>query len=508
MHRNIIFGPPGTGKTTHLLRIVEKELRENKVNPNKIAYLAFTNQAADEALSRAISQLNYNTKDFMNFRTLHSLAYRELHLKEDNIMNDNDYNFLSNKLQIKLSNPNQSVKTYGTSFPDDIFMQVIDGAKIRGLTTENFFNDPNTGHLPGGILKLKYIDEALIKYKRARNKYDMTDMIVDFNQKHYDLMPNFDVVIIDEAQDLSWLQWKMVERIITNAKRVYVAGDDDQAIYRWAGARPEYLMNMEGTRTILNKSYRLSKLIHAKANNLIKRVKDRVDKEWTSRDEKGEVNIYPVEQLQKMKEGQWLILARDGYRLDKLEEELKIYGYYFARGDRVSINKRVQDAVLAWEDIRKGKMLDIKRVKSFYNYIKTGTGVAKEHKAMKNVDKEKLFSFDTLTSEYGLKVSKDLPWFKALENIEDNKKTYVRMCLRRKENIRRAPRIKLSTIHGSKGGEADNVMLLTDLTRKADAEYWRKRDEERRVFYVGMTRARNTLNIVRSQSDREFTEAF
>ena len=508
MHRNIIFGPPGTGKTTHLLRIVEKELRENKVNPNKIAYLAFTNQAADEALSRAISQLNYNTKDFMNFRTLHSLAYRELHLKEDNIMNDNDYNFLSNKLQIKLSNPNQSVKTYGTSFPDDVFMQVIDGAKIRGLTTENFFNDPNTGHLPGGILKLKYIDEALIKYKRARNKYDMTDMIVDFNQKHYDLMPNFDVVIIDEAQDLSWLQWKMVERIITNAKRVYVAGDDDQAIYRWAGARPEYLMNMEGTRTILNKSYRLSKLIHAKANNLIKRVKDRVDKEWTSRDEKGEVNIYPVEQLQKMKEGQWLILARDGYRLDKLEEELKIYGYYFSRGDRVSINKRVQDAVLAWEDIRKGKMLDIKRVKSFYNYIKTGTGVAKEHKAMKNVDKEKLFSFDTLTSEYGLKVSKDLPWFKALENIEDNKKTYVRMCLRRKENIRRAPRIKLSTIHGSKGGEADNVMLLTDLTRKADAEYWRKRDEERRVFYVGMTRARNTLNIVRSQSDREFTEAF
>ena len=51
-------------------------------------------------------------------------------------------------------------------------------------------------------------------------------------------------------------------------------------------------------------------------------------------------------------------------------------------------------------------------------------------------------------------------------------------------------------------------MLLTDLTRKADAEYWRQRDQERRVFYVGMTRARNTLNIVRSQSDREFSEVF
>ena len=325
-------------------------------------------------------------------------------------------------------------------------------------------------------------------------------------------MPKFDVVIVDEAQDLSWLQWKMVERIVSNAKRVYVAGDDDQAIYRWAGARPEYLMNMEGTRTILNKSYRLAESIHAKANRLIKRVKDRVDKEWTARDEKGQVNIHPVEQLQKMKEGKWLVLARDGYRLDKLEEELKLYGYFFERkrsdGDKVSINKRVQEAILAWEDVRRGKELDIKRVKYFYNYIKTGKGVDKEFKGMKNVDKDKMFTFDTLTSNYGLKLDKDLPWFEALENIELHKKTYVRMCLRRKENIRRAPRIKLSTIHGSKGGEADNVMLLTDLTRKADASYWKQRDEERRVFYVGMTRARNTLNIVRSQSDREFTEAF
>ena len=51
-------------------------------------------------------------------------------------------------------------------------------------------------------------------------------------------------------------------------------------------------------------------------------------------------------------------------------------------------------------------------------------------------------------------------------------------------------------------------MLLTDLSRKSDEEYWKQRDSERRVFYVGMTRARNSLDIVRSQTDREFTEAF
>ena len=508
MDRNIIFGPPGTGKTTHLLHIVEKELKENNVPPNKIAYLAFTNQAADEALSRAISQLNYSLKDFMNFRTLHSLAYRELHLREENIMSDEDYRNLSNKLQIKLSNPNNNIKKYGAGFPDDVFMQVIDGAKIRGLTAENFFHDPKIGHLDGGLTKLKYIDEALNKYKSARNKYDMTDMIVDFNKKHYDLMPKFDVVIVDEAQDLSWLQWKMIERIISNAKRVYIAGDDDQAIYLWAGARPEFLINMEGKRTILNKSYRLPQLIHAKANKLIKRIEDRVDKEWTSRDDMGEINVHPVEQLSKMKQGEWLVLARDRYRLSKLEEDLKIYGYYFERDGETSISDRVRRAILTWEDLRRGKGVDLKSVRSCYVYIQTGEGVTKEFKGMRNVDPDKMYTFDVLQKDYGLRVSRDKPWFEALKNIPITKSIYIRAVLRRGENIRKQPRIKLSTIHGSKGGEADNVMLLTDLTRKADLEYWRQRDEERRVFYVGMTRARNTLNIVRSQSDREFSEVF
>jgi superfamily I DNA/RNA helicase len=91
---------------------------------------------------------------------------------------------------------------------------------------------------------------------------------------------------------------------------------------------------------------------------------------------------------------------------------------------------------------------------------------------------------------------------------EERRESYIRAILRRKEKITKEPRIKLSTIHGSKGGEADNVMLLTDLSRKTDEEYWKNKDSERRVFYVGMTRARNTLNIVRSQSNREFSEAF
>ena len=130
------------------------------------------------------------------------------------------------------------------------------------------------------------------------------------------------------------------------------------------------------------------------------------------------------------------------------------------------------------------------------------------NKAMKGADKEKMYIFEELSTDHGLKVDKELEWMRALENIKPEKRIYIQNILRRGEKITKEPRVRLSTIHGAKGGEVDNVMLLTDLTRKADASYWKQRDEERRVFYVGMTRARNTLNIVRSQSDREFSEAF
>ena len=331
-------------------------------------------------------------------------------------------------------------------------------------------------------------------------------MLIEFNKR--ELAPQFDVVIIDEAQDLSWLQWKMVERIAANSKRVYIAGDDDQAIFTWAGARPDFLMNMDGSRTVLNKSYRLPQLIHDKANQLIKRVKHRVDKEWSARSENGQLNYSPEEQLSKLKTGEWLVLARNNYRLDKLEEELKLDGHYYMRNGKTSISQRVFNAIMAWENLRKGKELSLKEVKYFYYYLSVGENVERNHKTMQRADVDKMYDYDALTTEHGLKVSKDKPWFEALADIPRERSSYVRAILRRKEKITKEPRIKLSTIHGSKGGEADNVMLLTDLSRKTDEEYWKNKDLERRVFYVGMTRARNTLTIVRSQSNREFSEAF
>ena len=65
-----------------------------------------------------------------------------------------------------------------------------------------------------------------------------------------------------------------------------------------------------------------------------------------------------------------LVLARDRYRLTKLEEDLRMYGYYFERDDETSISDRIRSAIITWEDLRRGKGVDLKSVRSCYVYIK------------------------------------------------------------------------------------------------------------------------------------------
>jgi superfamily I DNA/RNA helicase len=65
------------------------------------------------------------------------------------------------------------------------------------------------------------------------------------------------------------------------------------------------------------------------------------------------------------------------------------------------------------------------------------------------------------------------------------------------EQLNKDPRILLSTIHGVKGGESSNVVLLTDLSRKTQKNMDRFSDDENRLFYVGATRTKDHLHIIR-----------
>ncbi len=526
MTTKIILGPPGTGKTEYLLRKVEKKLEEG-VKPNRIGYFAYTVKAANEARTRAINKFtNLDKKDFIYFRTLHSLAFKQLGLSKDDVLKDNHYRELSELLGIKLSNTNRKMDNNGFQMQDDIFAKVIDMARVRNITLKQQYQE--MPHMQGGWMKIKYISDGITEYKRTRKLYDFTDMIIEFSKStREDIIPRLDVLIIDEAQDLLPIQWEMVKKIMDKAGEVYIAGDDDQSIFKWAGANPSDLINLQGERYILDKSHRVPEAIHKVAVNLINKVDNRIPKVWMPKTRvtkygiiadaegtnRGTVNHHVnrgsvYQQIQKDK-GEWLVLTRDNYTLEQIADEMKTKGFYFSMHGQPSVSKKRLTAIMAWTNVAKNKKaITYDEVKTMYHYMTVRRGVEYGHKGLSNADPEANFTYEELCVYHGLLVPAHRIWHHALDRMPAHEVTYIVSLLRRKEKLNQEPRINLSTIHGAKGGEADNVALLSDLPRKADEAYYKDPDNERRVFYVGITRAKKNLHLVRSDTDREFAEMF
>jgi len=515
MTTKIILGPPGTGKTEYLLRKVEAQL-EAGIKPDRIGYFAYTVKAANEARTRAMSRFTFlDKKDFMYFRTLHSLAFKQLGLTKDDVMKDNHYKELSELLGIKLSNTNRKMDSTGFQLQDDMFAKVIDMARVRNVTLKEQFHEMS--HMEGGWMKLKYIADGIKEYKKTRKLYDFTDMIIEFSKSNNDeMIPKLDVLIIDEAQDLLPIQWKMVKKIMNKAGEIYIAGDDDQSIFKWAGANPEDLIGLQGERYILDRSHRVPAAIHKIATKLINKVQNRIPKVWVPKNEiekSGNVTHHVTrgsiyKQIDKDK-GEWLVMTRDNYTLEQVADEMKTRGFYFSLHGQPSVSNKRLTAIMAWTDISKnGKQISLDKIRTMYHYMTVKRGVAYGHKGLTHADPDRLYGYEDLTVYHGLLIPRHRIWHHALDRMPAHEVTYIVSLLRRKEKLNQEPRINLSTIHGAKGGEADNVALLADLPRKADEAYYKDPDNERRVFYVGMTRTKKNLHLVRSDTDREFSEMF
>ncbi|BCV06275.1 MAG: hypothetical protein CM15mV129_420 [uncultured marine virus] len=102
-------------------------------------------------------------------------------------------------------------------------------------------------------------------------------------------------------------------------------------------------------------------------------------------------------------------------------------------------------------------------------------------------------------------IKTDAVWYEAFDSLDFRRKSYIRSMRRNGEVLNQKPRIKLSTIHSVKGGEEDNVVLLTDLTTNTNRSYLKQPDDETRLFYVGATRTKENLHIIRPKDyDKSF----
>jgi hypothetical protein len=142
-----------------------------------------------------------------------------------------------------------------------------------------------------------------------------------------------------------------------------------------------------------------------------------------------------------------------------------------------------------------------------YQYIVLGPdGVSRGMKGLPGANQEGKFSHETLSKEWGLNIPVNLSWEVALTRIKEYDRIYIKQILNSGHDLDEKVNIKLSTIHGAKGGESQNVVVFSDISKRINDNLWANRDEERRVFYVAMTRAKENLYIVPSSSPYEFEE--
>jgi hypothetical protein len=128
--------------------------------------------------------------------------------------------------------------------------------------------------------------------------------------------------------------------------------------------------------------------------------------------------------------------------------------------------------------------------------MSTGTRITRGYKKIPGLDDKEMVNLQDLRVNYGLLIDDTMIWSEAMDKLPEIDRAYITAMLRRGEKFNGIPRITASTIHGSKGGEADNVVLFTDLSAAADNAMQINPDDMHRVFYVGVTRTRQNLYIV------------
>ena len=160
-------------------------------------------------------------------------------------MQPKHYRELSEKMEIELDfNQKQDEDYDGVFYSTDPYIQMINLARSKELDPIKFYHLANNSKI--SLNKLEIIVEELERYKEQNGLIDFPDMLEKFLDSGE--APRLRVMFVDEAQDLSLIQWRLVKKIEEKSQDSYISGDDDQAIYKWNGAHVNTFINLEGEK--------------------------------------------------------------------------------------------------------------------------------------------------------------------------------------------------------------------------------------------------------------------
>jgi len=494
-----IFGGPGTGKTTRLLSIVQKEL-DCGVDIDRIGYFTFSKAAAMEVAERFSANPPW-------WRTIHSACCRMLGISRGQTMGKREYDLLRAK--------GWTIAEGGIRFEDSgamdhgILLHCISLSRNSGRSLEDVVREKGREYDEVHPRNMERFLRDYEELKSSTGRFDYNDMLARYAFADQPTHPDLEVCIIDEAQDLSLLQWAAVRQLAKKSKRVYMAGDDDQSIYSFLGAAEYAFLDYPVDETdVLTKSYRCPAPIGQYATKLIGRLKRRQAKqiEWSDKPgwarTRGQLSMREVEE--SARKGTVMILCRHNYQVAGVSKALGQAAVpHSAKGFSLTNSRRTR-AIVCYHQLAKGVRMNRTEVANMLNEL-GDDGNARAVRSTREID-------DYSAAELSSHLRFDKPWDKMWSGSEHHR-TLNRQLKRVIQKhgfdiVGTDPAVSVDTMHGSKGREADHVFVLSDCSRRVDDACYARVPSEVRLAYVATTRSRKTLTVVRSQKRNEMRLLF
>ena len=514
-----IIGPPGCGKTSWLAQQVQAAVEATK----RVLITSQTRAAAAEINSRSLPIPE------KNLGTLHSHCFGVLNNPELTIAHIDDWN--SNHPTLAVSGGEKKndtrrqidgdVPEHGGQTAGDILMSAYTIERSR-----------MADHIIDA--RVRAFGQKWEEWKQANALMDFQDLI-EICQQEVDAAPgNPDVIFVDEAQDLDATEMKLIRKWGARAGYLVAVGDPDQCIYAWRGASPNAFITppvRDSQMRVLSQSYRVPVQVHQKAVLWINQVQSRIPAEYHPRDYEGEVKYSPatwnepghaLNEVEKyISNGKTvMILTTCTYMLETITEQLRKRSIPFHNPYRRNNgawnplafrrnSTSTADRILAYLAMSRHGMWNASQVRQWSDALDIRghliRGGRQEIKTLANSDDggvswaalERLFTPELIDA--GL--SGDLTWFQQHLSARRKDTAQYPLSIARKmgpESLEEPPKVVVGTIHSVKGGEADVVFLYPDLSISGKYEWDGSADTRAsllRLFYVGMTRTRETLII-------------
>ncbi|MBA2239562.1 MAG: DNA helicase II, partial [Lysobacter sp.] len=296
----LVLAGAGSGKTRVLTHRIAWLNEVFGVPTHGVLAVTFTNKAAGEMRTRADAQLRSGSRG-MWIGTFHGLAHRLLRLHWQDARLPEGFQVLDSDDQLRLvKRAAQALELDDGQFPPRQIAWWINAQKDEGRRPQ---------HIQGG--GDHWADTMRRAYTAYQERCDRAGL-VDFAElllRAHELLRDtpallnhyrhrFQEILVDEFQDTNAIQYGFVRLLAGDSGRVFVVGDDDQAIYGWRGAKVEnvqrFLKDFAGARTIrLEQNYRSSSNILEAANAVIAHNPDRLGKKlWTDTGTGETIDLY------------------------------------------------------------------------------------------------------------------------------------------------------------------------------------------------------------------------